>query len=597
MARATPRATPRDRDRSITRTRAAMALIGVVAGLSVWFLFDRLPELLDNPRLTLLLTAAVAGGFGVTLALAGPARPARAALAALILAVPGALLLSWAALRYDTVEAALRSGHLLAAFTGYLFIATPFASACLEAPRLWRDYAALFDAAWTILMRYAAGWLFVAIFWGVALLSDAVLGLVGITVIADLIEVDWAVAALSGLVLGLALAVIYELREYLSPHLLLRLLRLLSPIVLAVMVVFLAAAALRGVSGLLGDLSVAGTLLAMSLAAIALISVAIDCDNGRAVHGRAMRLVVEALAVLLPLLVAVAIWALWLRVAQYGWTPDRLVAALSAAVIMAYAILYAVAVLRRHHWMDRVRRANVAMALVVAGLCVLWLTPLLNAERIATASQVSRFADGRAPLDDLALWEMAHRWGRPGDAGLERLAQMQDHPEHGALLTRIADARRARTQQGYARLAGDGGDIAAALAAAVPLRPEDQVLPQGAFAGLAPFYQRQALEACRRTLGDGRPGCVLVMARFNSHLDLPQGVMLLRAGEARIIAHAVELRAGRLRRTGGLRDVTTGLSASLTTEAIARALEGDFRVRPAGLNMIELGGKGLVPEN
>jgi hypothetical protein len=398
------RAAPRTSDRAIAGNRLTMALIGIVAGLSLWFLFDRLPEYVTDARLTLFLTSAVAGGFAVMLALAGPVRPLHAGVAAVMLAAPAAALLVWASLRHDTVAAALRSGHLLAAFTGLLFIATPFAAASLSAPRLWRDYATLFDAAWTMVMRYAAAWLFVAIFWGVALLSDAVLGLVGITLISRLIEVDWFVAAMSGLVLGLALAVVYELREYLSPHLLLRLLRLLLPVVLTVMVVFLAAVAVRGVSGLLGDLSVAGTLLAMALAAVALISVALDCDNGRSVHGRPMRATVEATALLLPLLVAVAVWALWLRVAQYGWTPNRVVAALSAVVIMAYALLYALAVLRRHHWMDRVRRANVAMALVVAGLCGLWMTPLLNAERIATASQVARFEAGRVALDDLALW-------------------------------------------------------------------------------------------------------------------------------------------------------------------------------------------------
>lgn len=591
------RATTRDRDRSITRTRINLALMGVLAGLSIWFLFDRLPDIVDNARVTLLLTSALTGGFGVTLALAGPVRPAWAGGAALLLAVPAALLLSWAALRHDTVAAALGSGHLLAAFVGYLVIATPFASACLTAPRLWRDYATLFDTTWAMVMRYATGWLFVAIFWGVALLSDAVLGLVGITVIADLIEVDWFVAAISGLVLGLALAVVHELREYLSPHLLLRLLRLLLPVVLLVTVVFLIAAAISGVSGLLGDLSVAGTLLAMGLAAVALISVAVDSDNSRAVHSRVMRLVVEATAVLLPLLVAVAIWALWLRVAQYGWTPDRLVAALSAAAIMAYALLYALAVLRRHHWMDGVRRSNVAMALVVAALCALWLTPLLNAERIATASQVSRFAQGRVALDDLALWEMAHLWGRPGAAGLERLAEMDSHPEHGALMARIEDARMAASPEAYARAAGDGGDTAAALAGMMPLRPAAETLPQGAFAGLAPFYQRQALDACHRRLDDGRPGCVLILARLNTHVDRPQGVMLLRAGAAQVIAHAVELRAGRLRRTGSLREVATGRSASLGTEAITRALDGAYQLRPSGINVIDLGSGGLIVEN
>ena len=591
------RAARRSSDRAIAGNRLTMALIGVAAGLSLWFLVDRLPELIADARLTLFVTAAVAGGFAVMLALAGPARPVPAATAAVVLALPAAALLVWASFRHDTVAAALRNGHLLAAFTGLLFIATPFAAAGLSAPRLWRDYATLFDATWTMVMRYAAAWLFVAIFWGVALLSDAVLGLVGITLISRLIEVEWVVAGTSGLVLGLALAVVYELREYLSPHLLLRLLRLLLPVVLAVTVVFLATVAVRGVSGLLGGLSVTGTLLAMAIAAVGLISVALDCDNGRAVHGRPMRLAVEAMALLLPLLVAVAVWALWLRVAQYGWTPNRVVAALSAAVIMAYAVLYALAVLRRHHWMDLIRRANVAMALVVAGLCGTWMTPLLNAERISSASQVARFKAGRVALDDLALWKMAQHWGRPGAAGLARLEALENHPAHAALVARIEDARRSATREAYARATGAGGDTATALARVLPLRPVDASLPRGALAGLAPFYQRQALDACRRTLPDGRPGCVLVMAQFNPADPARQGVLLLRAGKGRVIAHGVELHAGRLRRNGGMRELASGRAARLDESAIARALDGAYSMRPAGIRMMDLGDVGLVPEN
>ena len=63
--------------------------------------------------------------------------------------------------------------------------------------------------------------------------------------------------------LVLALAVVTELSDYVSPFLILRLLRLMLPPVLLVLAVFLLALPLRGLSGLFGGLSAAATLLAM----------------------------------------------------------------------------------------------------------------------------------------------------------------------------------------------------------------------------------------------------------------------------------------------------------------------------------------------
>ena len=41
-----------------------------------------------------------------------------------------------------------------------------------------------------------------------------------------------------------------------------------------------------------------------------------------------------------------ALYAIWLRVADHGWTPGRLFILLVAVVGLAYGLIYAVAVLR-----------------------------------------------------------------------------------------------------------------------------------------------------------------------------------------------------------------------------------------------------------
>ena len=175
------------------------------------------------------------------------------------------------------------------------------------------------------------------------------------------------------------------------------------PVVLVVMSVFILALPFQGLSHLFGDLSAAATLLAMALAGVTLVSTAVDQSDADATEAPLMRLMTQMLALLLPLPAALAGWAVWLRVDQYGLTPNRLAAAMAALLALGYGVAYAAAVLRRGRWMARIRLANTWLALGGVVLAALWLTPVLNAQRLSAASQLARYEAGRTALANLDL--------------------------------------------------------------------------------------------------------------------------------------------------------------------------------------------------
>ena len=235
----------RAKDRQTLVGRAEMALIGALAGLAMWVLIEKAQDVLTNPHVFVTVVSAVAGFFSVLLALCGPANLRRGAAIATVLALPAAALLGWASLRFDSLQAFVGAGHLILAWGVLLFVGTPFLAVALEDTGKLRSYSRLFDAAWGIVVRYSTAWLFVAVFWGVVFLSDALLQIVGLTLIEDLLNFDPVPFGLSGLMLGLGLAVVHEMRAYVSPFLVLRLLRLLVPVMLGVVVVFVVAFVLR----------------------------------------------------------------------------------------------------------------------------------------------------------------------------------------------------------------------------------------------------------------------------------------------------------------------------------------------------------------
>jgi hypothetical protein len=375
-----------DREWDGPAARIALAAFGALAALSLWLLTDQWRLETIGPRAFVMLFTFAAVFFGVALALAGPSPLRRAVPAGAAVAVPVTALVFWASFRFENAADYLDNvtGLMMAALL--VLVATPFVSVWMQMRGRWLDYAALFDTTWTITVRYAAAWLFVGVFWLVAFLSNALLELVGIDLLERIFDIDWLRFTITGAVLGLALAVVYEMRDYLSPHLLLRLMRLLLPLVLAVVAVFIAALPFRGLSDLFGDFSAAATLMGVALGAITLVSTALDADDEAAISTRGMVLMTRALAALLPVLTVLALWSVVLRVLQYGWTPDRVLAALVAAVLLAYALAYAVPALLGGAWMARIRRANVGMALVAMAAAAIWLTPALNAQRISAQS-------------------------------------------------------------------------------------------------------------------------------------------------------------------------------------------------------------------
>ena len=345
--------------------RVRLGLLGLMAGLSAWLLVDVLPDRMAGlPRLHLFVTSLGAAFFPAALALSGPLPPRRALVAAGLLALPLAGLMAWASLRFDDVAGFLATGHPWIGLALLLGLALPFLIAGLGPGRRPTDYAVLFTQSWMIVVRFAAAWLFVGLVWGVLFLSNALLGLVGIDVIERLMNRAEMPYLLSGLMLGLALAVVDELSEYVSPELVLQMLRLLLPVVLVVVAVFLAALPFRGLSNLFGDFSAAAILLAMAFGSATLVSSGLDASDERWAPGGLTWWCCRLLALVLPVLAALAGVAVWLRVAQYGLTPDRVVAGAMAALALGYGLAYAGSVLAGPGWGARIRRANVGMALV-----------------------------------------------------------------------------------------------------------------------------------------------------------------------------------------------------------------------------------------
>ncbi|QKJ85558.1 DUF4153 domain-containing protein [Paramixta manurensis] len=171
--------------------------------------------------------------------------------------------------------------------------------------------------------------------------------------------------------------------------------------------------------------SVSATFLLSAMALVMMVmSAVVSSPGARALNypGWLNNMVMLA-QLLTPLFALLAAYALWLRVAQYGWTPERI----DAAVVVVIALLWSFGVA----WL-RCRRAAAridALSVVILGLmALLWLllhSPAIDPYRITVKQQLARFEAGAARADggDLYLFS------RAGRRGHQALLALQAHPQ------------------------------------------------------------------------------------------------------------------------------------------------------------------------
>ncbi|SOC02810.1 DUF4153 domain-containing protein [Rhodobacter maris] len=508
--------------------RLIFIFIGLVGGLAFWGLTEA-PEVFRAAFLWLPLCVAAAAFFFALLSMLSDLGLRRALLLAAGIALVTAALSALERSAFANAAQMLDTGHNLAALIVLGTLPVPFALAFgREGRHGLTDYRILFMESWNIVVRQLAAWLFVGVVFAVLWLMGALLDLVGVHLLSALLQQGLAVWLILGATLGLGLSVVTEMSDMVSPYLLLRFLRLLTPLVLAVVTVFLAALPLRGLGHLFGALSAASALLATALAVIGLVSVVVDQDEIEEAHAPVLTWSARGLMLLLPALAGLAIWALAERVRQYGWTPDRVAATALAGVVAGYALGYLGALLSGRRWMEKLRQANVAMAFAMIGLAALWLTPLISPERIAAQGQLARFAAGTVQAGALPLWEMAHDWGRPGAAALADLRK--EASQDGALAGRLAQLDAAENRFSFARAAAPAS-VPVTWPAGLVLWPAGEALPEGLEAALLAALEPTEQAQCAAPAGAGAvPSCALVLADLSPVAPGPEAV-LLRAAE------------------------------------------------------------------
>ncbi|TBV07194.1 DUF4153 domain-containing protein [Stutzerimonas kirkiae] len=551
---------------SISRSPWAYLAIGLVQGGLLFLLSSRLVESAGGRTLLHAASAAaLVGGLQMQL-LWGRLRQSRSWLPVLGCALLFAALAGWFAWQFNRrweLDAPYGFGFA-SALALLLYTLCPFVQAWTTR-RGWRfDYHALYSHAWNNALMLLLAGLLVGAFWLLIWLWSALFGMLGIDLFERLFLNRTFVSLSIPMVFALGLRVGLERVQVIDAlrSVLLGLCRLLLlPMSSLIILLFLVSLPFTGLQPLWQTRNATAILLSLLLAQVLLANGVFQDGRQESRYPRPLHWPICLGLLGLPVLAGLAGYALWLRVDQYGLTVERFFAILITLVGAWYALLLAVATLRRAQpWLASLALGNPPLALFSAALLALSQTPLLSPLEFSAASQYQRLLDGRG--DKSALDQLRLRLGEPGQRRYQALEALMESPQ----------------------------DVPASLREL--MSPHSLLAPEATAEWLGePLPEAQALLDERPLSGKClRPGCFLMALDLDG--DGQDEVLWVdttgKWPQSSLFAREQDGHWRRLRTQGGLGRLPPG-------ELLERLREGRFSLEPLRYPVLRIGEASLYP--
>jgi len=413
--------------------------------------------------------------------------------------------------RVETPSPAWPSGQLWAAYVPLLFIAYSLIAAADADARPIADYPTYFDTAWKLALQIGLALAFVGLFWIVMFIGAEMFHLIGLDFLHRLLDNKWFDYPASALSFAYAIE-LTDVRVGLVRGLRTLALMLQSwilPVMVGLAVAFLAALPFTGLAPLWSTRHATALLLTAAAALVFLMNAAYrDGDRDEGGPALLVRLAGTIGAVALAPLVAIACYALALRIAQYGLTPDRVTAFFCCAIAACLAIGYLIAAINIGGWLKALETTNVIVAIVAILSILALFTPIADPARLSVDDQVARLAHDKVSADDFDYDFLRFRSGRFGREKLAELAKRGAGKDADKVATLAANAQK-RVESPSLNFTAPK-PTPAEIAALITVHPDGASLPAGFLdhdwttdVGTAP-----GIPACLR--GVGRCDAVIV---------------------------------------------------------------------------------------
>jgi len=302
----------------------------------------------------------------------------------------------------------------------------PWLQARLQTGHFRAGYAFFYQSLWLNGLSLLLIFLTLSLVWTVLCLWAELFELLNIGFFSWLfLETKWFFYLSTGLICALVLILARSESRLIQAvqSLLAQIARGLLLLVALIVLLFMVTLPFVGLETISTRISAAGLLNCLIWMLLVLVAVVWAPEKRELPYPQGLRYLVRVALILSPLLALLAGWAMWVRIAQYGWTPERVYGALITVISLVWACGYAFNLIRR--WQNPLPaqgRFNQCVALFMLAILILIHSPVLDRYRISVNSQMARYHSGQTTTQDLSL-SMLDEAGRRGHAALRALQQ------------------------------------------------------------------------------------------------------------------------------------------------------------------------------
>ncbi|MGX9739582.1 DUF4153 domain-containing protein [Pseudocitrobacter corydidari] len=343
--------------------------------------------------------------------------------------------------------------RLIESHSGYLLLmamlSLPWIQQNLNPRPAITRYARFYDLAWhnvlTLLVIVVAN----GLTWLVLLLWGELFKLVGIRFFKDLFfDAECFVYVATGLITALAVILARTQSRLISS--IQKLFTLIAtgllPLVALLTLLFIVTLPFTGLSAISRHVSAAGLLSTLAFLLLLLMAIVRDPQKTSLPYVGVLRCLIKTALLIAPVYVLISAWALWLRVNQYGWTPDRIHGVLMVMVLLVWSLGYFISIVRQKGRNPLVVQGKVNLAVSLLGLLIVALlnTPVLDSWRISVNSHMARYHSGKISADQVTVYLLSGtgRYGREAMESLKNDAEyMKDAERKRELLTMLGGDR------------------------------------------------------------------------------------------------------------------------------------------------------------
>lgn len=309
-----------------------------------------------------------------------------------------------------------------------IFVTLPWLQVRIEKPNSPVNYPDLHDAIWQNTITVVLTLLIAGLMWGILSLGAGIFKLIGIDFFYNLFfEHQIFTYLANSLVLAIGVLIcrtnsklIITVRKLLS-----LVVKGLLPLLSFFALIFIFSLPFTGINTLAKQWSSATTLLTTMSLLLALLvnAVYLSADNAeQKPYPKIIRYIINGSLLALPIYAILSTYYLGLRIVQYGWTPERLWAAVVVGLSLCLSLAYATAVVRKNTiWLHSLGNINKKMMCLIAAILILCNSPIIDPYRISVNDQMQRYATGKISPDNLDLIMLRFDAGRRGNDALQAL--------------------------------------------------------------------------------------------------------------------------------------------------------------------------------